>query len=94
MIDENTILTSIEAQIASPEFKARLLAVLARHGLYHPPRSSLIHYRAEAAAKMLSGHSRPETRDALRERFGVSRRSAYRLISRAIDLRQMRLFEE
>ena len=87
------VLIAVEAQMTCPEFKARLLAMMARMGLYRVPRSSLIHYRTEAAITLLGGGSRPETRDALQQRFGVSRRSAYRLIDRALDARQGRLFE-
>jgi hypothetical protein len=89
------LLPMIESGLkADPEFTARLFALLARHGLYHPPRAALIRYRSESALKLLAqGQTRAETREALQERFGVSRRTAYRLMDRALSLRQMELFE-
>lgn len=79
---------------ADPEFSARLLAMLARLGLYQPPRAQLIQYRMESALKLLATMPRCETREALQHRFGVSRRTAYRLMDRAIHARQMRLFDD
>lgn len=89
----DTVLCQVEANMTTPEFKARLFGLLGRLGLYRIPRTSLIHYRTETAVKLLADGSRPDTRDALQQRFGVSRRSAYRLIARALDMRQGRLFE-
>lgn len=89
-----TLLQDVEASLSSPEFKARLFAILARAGLYRPNRASLIHYRAQTAQKLIEqGSCRADTRETLQTRFGVSRRTAYRLINRAIDMRQGRLFE-
>lgn len=93
MTDLDTILQAVEVSISSPEFKARLLSMLARRGLYRAPRDSLLHYRAQVAVKLMESASRPEVRDSLQQRFGVSRRSAYRLICRAIDVRQGKLFD-
>ncbi|MDP2811775.1 MAG: hypothetical protein Q8O34_16680 [Rhodocyclaceae bacterium] len=94
MTDMDSVLTGIEAHLPSSEFKARLLAIMARCGLYSPPRASLLHYRAEAAASLLiGGHARPDAREILRVRFGVSRRTAYRLLDRGLNLRQGRLFD-
>lgn len=94
MTDMEHILCQVEANMTTPEFKARLFALLARMGLYRVPRSHLIHYRAEAAVKLInSGIGRAAARDALRETFGISRASAYRLLHRALDMRQGRLFE-
>lgn len=91
--DVDAILDHVNSHLAHPEFRARLLGLLARAGLYQAPRAHLIHYRAEAAERMLaSGLYRSQVRQALQERFGVSRRSAYRLIQRALDARQTRLF--
>jgi len=91
--DLDTLLHAVESSIASPEFKARLLSMLARNGLYRAPRSSLLHYRAQVAVKLMESAPRPEVRDSLQQRFGVSRRSAYRLICRALDVRQGKLFD-
>lgn len=93
MTDMDTLLQGVERFIESPEFKARLLSILARQGLYHAPRSSLIHYRAQVAVKLMESASRPEVRNSLQQRFGVSRRSAYRLICRALEVRQGKLFD-
>ena len=93
MTDIDHIMRVVEASISSPEFKARLLSMLARNGLYRAPRSSLLHYRAQVAVKLMESGSRPEVRDSLQQRFGVSRRSAYRLICRALDVRQGKLFD-
>lgn len=89
----DAILIGIERALPDPEFKARLFALLARAGLYRPSRSSLIAYRAQTAQKLIEqGTCRAQTRESLRERFGVSRRTAYRLIGRALDMRQGSLF--
>lgn len=86
-------LRQVETLIAEPEFKARLLSLLSRSGLASLPRAHVIHYRAETARSILSGgNTQSETRDALCQRFGISRRTAYRLIASALDLRQRRLF--
>jgi hypothetical protein len=93
MMDHDHLLDAVATAVDDPEFRARLFGVLARAGLYHPPRAHLIHYRAQAAEKLLSsGQMRPQVREALQVRFGVSRRSAYRLIERALNSRQMNLF--
>jgi len=93
MTELDHTLRAVEASMSCPEFKARLLSMLARMGLYRAPRSSLLHYRAQVAVKLMESASRPEVRDSLQQRFGVSRRSAYRLICRAIDVRQGKLFD-
>ena len=93
MTEMDNVLQTVESSMSCPEFKARLLAMLGRMGLYRVPRASLIHYRTEVAVKLLADADRPETRDALQSRFGISRRSAYRIISRALDMRQGRLFD-
>jgi len=93
MTEMDHVLQSVESSMSCPEFKARLLAMLGRLGLYRVPRANLIHYRTEVAVKLLADADRPETRDALQSRFGISRRSAYRIISRALDMRQGRLFD-
>lgn len=80
------VLLALEQHCLSndPEFHARLVSLLARVGLYAPSRSELILYRAQAARRMMTWMSRSEVRDALQGRFGVSRRSAYRLIHMAL----------
>lgn len=87
------LLPHIESSLqADPEFSARLLAMLARLGLYQPPRARLIQYRMESAGKLMAVMPRCEAREALQHRFGVSRRTAYRLMDRALQTRQLRLF--
>jgi hypothetical protein len=94
MSDMDATLIHIEASLASDEFKARLFALLARRGLYRVRRDTLQYHRAEAVASLFAqGLSRAEVRDITMERFGVSRRSAYRLQQRSFCPRQERLFE-
>ena len=81
----DSVLPDVERNLASPEFRARLLSLLERHGIYRPSRTMLIAYRVDAARRLLDHRmSRSEVRDALQSRFGVSRRTAYRLIERAL----------
>lgn len=91
--DIGGLMRAIEACLDSPEFKARLLSVLAKNGIYRPCKADLIYYRAETASRLLrQGMMRIEARRALSERFGVSQATAYRLIDLARDMQQGKLF--
>ena len=86
-------LSLIEALLREDHaFRARLVALMVRAGLYHA-RSAAVMKRAHAAAVMLdSGSRRNAAQGMLRERYGVSRSTAYRSIEKALDIRQGTLF--
>ena len=85
------LLRAIEASIGEPEFKARLLALLNRRGLVRAPKAATLHYQVETAGRLLEHGTCAEARTALQERFGVSRRTAYRLLARAMARRSARM---
>ena len=73
-------------------FRARLVALMVRAGLYQA-RSAVVMQRAHAAAVMLdSGSPRNEAQGMLCERYGISRATAYRSLEKALDIRQGKLF--
>lgn len=86
-------LTHIDALLRENHaFRARLVALMVRAGLYHA-RSAVVMQRAQAAAAMLdAGSRRNEAQGALRERYGISRSTAYRSLEKALDIRQGTLF--
>lgn len=68
----------------NPEIRLMVLRGLQRSGLVRPSRSEIRYWRVAAAAQLLaSGATRAEAMAALRERFGVSARTAYRLLAEA-----------
>lgn len=82
----NDLIVEVRKHLQDAEFLARLLSVLADSGHIKPAFNELMHYRVRAAVKMLaSGMARNEVRDALMARFGVSYKTAYRLINKAIE---------
>ena len=80
------LISEIRKHLQDAEFLARLLSVLSDCGYIKPACNELMYYRTKAAAKMLdAGMARNEVRDALMARFGVSYKTAYRLINKAIE---------
>lgn len=87
--DFDTLLVNVERSLAHPEFKARLALILQRSGLADVPRSHVRHYQVATAAQMLTqGLSRADASVHLCTRFGITRRTAYRLLCAAIDSRR------
>jgi hypothetical protein len=73
-------------------FRSRLVALMVRAGLYHA-RSAVVMQRAHAASCMLdAGSRRNDAQLVLRERYGISRSTAYRSLEKALDIRQGTLF--
>lgn len=90
------ILAVIRAEIGDPLFRYNLLTELRtelrKSGIWHIDRQAILAQRASVAAKLIGeGMKRPEVRQALQERFGVSRRTAYNLIDRALNDRRPRV---
>lgn len=77
---------------SSPAFRCALVDLLVEAGLYGA-RGQARHARIRAASEMVaSGNRRAAAQGMLRERFAVSRRTAYRDLQAAIDIRQGSLF--
>lgn len=80
------LISEVRKNLQDIEFLAHLLSVLSDSGYIKPACNELMYYRVMAVAKMLkSGMARNEVRDALMERFGVSYKTAYRLINKAME---------
>ena len=76
----------------SPEFRQRLYKWLGCAGLVQL-RQIEVRRRAEVTARLIGTLPRAEAQAILRERFSVSRATAYRDIGRALDVRQGVLFD-
>lgn len=92
MTKEDTIL-SIRAHIGDPAFYAELIAVM--RSLGHPagrgetPSQQRLKHRLRETSRMFaSGMPRKDVREALQERFGLSRRAANWTICQCFKLRR------
>jgi hypothetical protein len=85
----HVLLSTVSREIRSDAlFRYALLMDLKLAGVFHIDRRAVIAMRIDAAGKMLAAKmTRPEARQALQERFGVSRRTAYNLIDSALRAR-------
>lgn len=92
---EDEAISHVEALLAtSYAFRARMLALLVRSGLYRGNRSHEVMQRAVVAAGMLdAGSQRNLAQAMLRERYGISRATAYRTLDKALEIRQGTLFD-
>ena len=78
--------------VTSPAFRVALVELLVSAGLYCS-RGQTRHKRIKAAGEMMAaGDNRATINNQLRDRYKVSRRTAYRDLEQALDLRQGRLF--
>ncbi len=87
-MSHDEIITKLPALLGDNYFRYRVLLTLQRLGIWHVDRGAIIAMRVHVAATLLSdGMPRSEAREALQVRFGVSRRSAYRLLDKALTAR-------
>lgn len=85
-MDHENVLEHLDKLLELPDFRTRLLAILATRGLFRPSRSSVMRYRVEVTRSMLAaGWLRRDVQCAIRQRFGISRTQAYVLISKALE---------
>lgn len=83
MID---LISEVKERIKDDEFKALLLATLAKSRLIRESIEIVHHYRIKTAINLLdAGMLRSEVSQALIERLGVSRSTSYRIINSAIS---------
>jgi DNA-binding phage protein len=73
-------------------FRMGFIALLVRAGLVDDRKAKFM-ARCHAAAVMLaSGVKRNEGQAQLQERYGISRRAAYRALDKALEIKQGTLF--
>jgi hypothetical protein len=86
-LDAETFAYELELIATSPEAAQRFVARLAGYEVAFSTKA-LSPYRVAAARRLLRhGLSRAEVRDRLRERYGVSRSTAYRILRAALSTR-------
>lgn len=91
MIEDKTILSHILMRLDDPGFTAELIGMLHRYQLTSTGgQSMVIHYRRQAAVKLLDTKSRADAVRIMVKRFGISRSNAYELIQEALNIRQRR----
>lgn len=91
--DVDILIDQIEARWRqSPEFRQRMFRWLAKAGLVQL-RNLEVRKRAEVTVSLIKSMPRSEAQAILRERYSVSRATAYRDIGRALEVRQGNLFD-
>jgi hypothetical protein len=83
--DAETFLHELRLLAKTPEQAERFIASWRGVSIRLSVRGVTPYKLATAAMMLRTGQSRAEAREALMERYGVSRRTAYRILQAAID---------